>query len=631
MKRKLILLSLFSLVLIVSCNNNIKSNNDLILNSQLNLDTKNVKLEYKVNEHFNSNGLKVFLLEEHEISNKINTTKNEVFNYELNINNSAVTDFTFLRAGEYKVDVSYSYNLENLTNSFVIYVYDEQGPNQYTDPTLVLNNENEKEMKVSFTNYSDKRYEVTEDKSYYSPSEVSMPFTYEEYGVKKYINQRYLPSTGNVPLLVVPVILPGADTSKADQSSLDLIEKTFAGNSSSLYFESLHSYYYKSSYGQLNFTFKFTDYFNVSEFTDIKTEEDVKNNAQNVTNIIANNVSTWVKDKYKLDMTKFDSNNDGFIDGLWLISVGSKVSASNTYTWAFTTSTTSETGDLNNPVVNIYGWAPFQFLNEEAFSEQLRDENASADAHVLIHETGHMLGLTDYYSYGTNSNYSPLGKADMMDNNVGDQNAYSKLMLGWIKPYIANTFGEITLKTSNNKDNIIVFPYDSKTYQKDNDGKVIFNPFDEYLIIEFYTPNDLNSFDYSPYMVSSIKDYGIKIYHVDNRLAEIDNIYSKAKILDDPDNALYTEKNNLIQVISNTDSGERAEKNYTGNKSDNAFDEIRLISSDINGYMSSFYQASSDDLFLSGFSFDINTYSSQFPNGAIFDNNESFSFTINFE
>ncbi len=47
--------------------------------------------------------------------------------------------------------------------------------------------------------------------------------------------------------------------------------------------------------------------------------------------------------------------------------------------------------------------------------------------------------------------------------------------------------------------------------------------------------------------------------------------------------------------------------------------------------MSSFYQASSDDLFLSGFSFDINTYSSQFPNGAIFDNNESFSFTINFE
>jgi len=58
------------------------------------------------------------------------------------------------------------------------------------------------------------------------------------------------------------------------------------------------------------------------------------------------------------------------------------------------------------------------------------------DAHMLVHETGHMLGLEDYYSYSGLEN--PCGGVDMMDLNVGDHDAYSKMVLGWVNPYVVD-------------------------------------------------------------------------------------------------------------------------------------------------------------------------------------------------
>ena len=65
------------------------------------------------------------------------------------------------------------------------------------------------------------------------------------------------------------------------------------------------------------------------------------------------------------------------------------------------------------------------------------------DTHTYIHETGHFLGLNDYYS--DTPTYSPIGKHDMMDANVGDHNSYSKMLLGWTKPYLVTGNGTIDL------------------------------------------------------------------------------------------------------------------------------------------------------------------------------------------
>jgi hypothetical protein len=59
---------------------------------------------------------------------------------------------------------------------------------------------------------------------------------------------------------------------------------------------------------------------------------------------------------------------------------------------------------------------------------------------VVIHETGHALGLPDYYDYDENVGPSGgLGGLDMMDGNWGDHNCFSKWLLDWLSPvWIAN-------------------------------------------------------------------------------------------------------------------------------------------------------------------------------------------------
>lgn len=68
-----------------------------------------------------------------------------------------------------------------------------------------------------------------------------------------------------------------------------------------------------------------------------------------------------------------------------------------------------------------------------------RPSNTEEGVRTAIHETGHALGLADYYSYNAESvKKDPSWRTgiltfDMMNNNIGDHNAYSKWLLGWIK------------------------------------------------------------------------------------------------------------------------------------------------------------------------------------------------------
>ena len=99
---------------------------------------------------------------------------------------------------------------------------------------------------------------------------------------------------------------------------------------------------------------------------------------------------------------------------------------------------------------------------------------------TVIHETGHALGLEDYYD--TTGATGGFGGGTMMALNVGDHEAYSKAILGWIDPYIViNTDTTITLDEYELSGDAIFIA-------KDYDG-VYFN---EYYIIDYYTPTGLN-------------------------------------------------------------------------------------------------------------------------------------------
>ncbi len=140
--------------------------------------------------------------------------------------------------------------------------------------------------------------------------------------------------------------------------------------------------------------------------------------------------------------------------------------------------------------------------------DEFGDDNL--DAHTYIHETGHLLGLKDYYS--TLSPYdSPLGCVDMMDNNIGDHSAFTKFSLGWSKPIVVKEEKTITLPSFEESGDFILLTNDN------------FNgtPFDEYFTIEYITPTGLNKEDYSsPYKGNGLQGYskgGVRISHIDNR------------------------------------------------------------------------------------------------------------------
>ena len=186
----------------------------------------------------------------------------------------------------------------------------------------------------------------------------------------------------------------------------------------------------------------------------------------------------------------------------------------------------------------------------------------------------------------------------MQDCNVGDHNVWTKTALGWIDPIIVDTSKNIPAKIHLNP--------------RENGGAIFItndysgSAFDEYLVLELYTPNGLNELDsttaYNPYYGKMPQTSGVKLYHVDSRLCYVGDdalYYYDAKNLA---NGIPEDTTFLIPT-SNTCSDDR---NHTAE----LFEQIELISSNPNGgsYTKRFGPYSASDLFQTGDRFDMNTY-----------------------
>ena len=100
-------------------------------------------------------------------------------------------------------------------------------------------------------------------------------------------------------------------------ANIEKIDKCFNDMSNSKW-ESVKSFYKKSSYGKLDLNFEV-----VNEWFNPKLnpqELQVRDNmGDGGADYIATQAVKWYKNKYGLDASKFDQNNDGYIDSLWLI------------------------------------------------------------------------------------------------------------------------------------------------------------------------------------------------------------------------------------------------------------------------------------------------------------------------
>ena len=427
-------------------------------------------------------------------------------------------------------------------------------------------------------------------------------------------------------ILVIPVAINGFQ-SVATEANREKIEKAFFGKASDTEWQSVKSFYEKSSYGALKINGTVSKWYQSGLSPNDILNQRVKAGADHASSFdptwnILEDAIAWYKQEYNTNLSDYDNDKDGFIDGVWLIygcpDAKTDPSYSQKVFWAYNYKDYSqiEKASLLSPVSFSYCWASWDFMNTGYGSNKI-------DAHTYIHETGHLLGLDDYYVADRvtgEENYGPMGGLDMMDMNIIDHNAWSKFALGWTRPYVVSGSTTITLNPSATTGQAIILPT-SKGWHD--------NAFDEYIMMEFYTPDALNYKDsaegYSTYP-KGFTESGVRIYHVDARMAVVKGSLGKAQYSNDltpsqRDYALIPQSNSSAYNKKNRDnyfvSGYLPENflkyrliQEMDAKLKRNFDTEKQV---IQGQTMGAF-ASNSSLFKPGDTFDFVTYKQSFPN-----------------
>lgn len=429
---------------------------------------------------------------------------------------------------------------------------------------------------------------------------------------------------GDQNLLVLPVCFKDYDLKRLNldhDQVISNINHLFFGSSEETGWESVSSFYKKSSYNHLNIQGEVSDIitmdYNLIEAISLRNSS----SSYDPTYTFINEAYSKYLEKNPDKTKHFDKNNDGYVDGIWLVYLNpyfdettkkqyinwdkdfaktSVTNNANSVLWAYTYWNYDNKPNVEKPTPFAYSWASYSFIFDGKYKD--KDENYLVDAHTFIHETGHMLGLDDYYNYDSDQTNisSPLGATDMMDNNVGDHGPYSKYLMEWISPKLVKNEGTYHLNSFEEDGSCLLVPANKLTYNN--------SPFDEYLLIEYYTPTNLNYLDsQSPYDNNIIMptECGVRIYHVDSRLVK----YTYNRFFGE-----YSYDGYTSSYINTSNAYCRIGASNTPSYSDTDKMLITLLSSKMNGDKKYYYQdrdegmAMNEDLYQTGDEFNDFTF-----------------------
>lgn len=209
------------------------------------------------------------------------------------------------------------------------------------------------------------------------------------------------------------------------------------------------------------------------------------------------------------DFSRYDNDGNGVIDYFVVVWAGPNNGWGN-FWWGYQTSFSSAlTLDGKRLSGAKYSW-----------QWEARNWPGAYDQIVVMHETGHALGLPDYYDYDAATGpRGGVGGLDMMDANRGDHNGFSKMLLDWIEPrsFVYGTSGFTLGASGGAAEALIAMPEFEEV-----------RPFDEFFLIQnrTRTGND-----------AGLAGDGLLIWHVDARLNAAgtnflyDNSYTEHKLL----------------------------------------------------------------------------------------------------
>ncbi len=470
--------------------------------------------------------------------------------------------------------------------------------------------------------------------------------TYEKLNFKKIADSNgdsSVPSVGTYKFLVLPIEF---SDSPFGEKRLNDIRIAFEGSAEDThYWESLKSFYAKSSYGKLNFEFEIAspyvaastpmEWFDSLAAQDSRYTEDPSSMPEMA---MEKAVEAYKKESGD-DCTAFDHDGDGYIDACLMVyschdyeAKRHEVKAPAKYYreissekmdglfWAFAyADTRDKEGNPDSPIGYDYFWASYDFFYKGVA------EGVGVDCHTLIHEMGHILGADDYYNYGDeHEEGNPSGGKMMMANNILDHDAFTKFSFGWVDPFVVSNSCVISIRPFESSGDCIIL---GSSWNG--------TAFDEYIIFELYTPTGLNRLD-------AFVDYdgrgglrfpGVIAYHVDARLVKgkhwnSDGAFEGKAFLTQEeidDLSIVENEGNYIKLAATN-----TEIYDSTNIANRGYELIQIIQSSGNNTVQYGEFTSEGDLFHKGQSFSLNTHYRCFPNGTKLNNGQGLPFEVKF-
>lgn len=406
-----------------------------------------------------------------------------------------------------------------------------------------------------------------------------------------------LNSVGEQKLLVLPIYFDDYDLNKVDgKNGLDAytnLQNAFFGKTENTMWESVASFYYKSSYGKLQITGEVAPWYKSQTHNIASINAAMRNglDKQTVTSALLREAVANFKAENPDKIADYDQDNDGYIDAAYLIyafpynNSNRDLGAKNIF-WAYATFDDKSGHSGTGPFAHNYAWSSYHFIksHQSLF-------NHKPDSHTFIHEVTHMFGIPDYYNVNLEDENNPLGGLDMMDYTIGDHTGLTKLLLEWTKPLILDGPGKVKLRPFSETGDLLVL-----------NNAWSGNPLDEYLLLEYFTPTALNEFDSRLNERFKLPNRaGLKVYHVDARTVyELKDGYLRDYVYSDEYSG---PTNGLFEMLAHTNSTGRSNQ---GKKTD--FKIYTLLEKNGLNTFKDGGKASEDSLFYKGDNLGVNTF-----------------------